>query len=278
MKLHDEIGNRQENPLLIAKSLFENAEDYLTTSLIILRRDPSQGSVIFTNLAFSCELFLKSILFQFKNDNERVREHRLYELYKLIPVEQQAEIKVYYEKLPETKDNFYLLFQDVNETFVFARYIHERNGACFSYELFYLVYAVRNSAKKLYNKQIMEENRLELEKFEKYKSMGIERSLKVWIYYSENCNCNIDEVAKKIVGNLCDSLKADFDHYVLDKNDKNCVERATIMLIFTRLGYIYNDEYNNIIMTSLKIFKFFGISNPTFRTNGHHINLQKEKE
>ena len=151
VKLHDEIGNLQEDPISISKSLFENADGYFKASKIIMRYDHFLAPVIFTNMAFSCELFLKSILFQFKEDNKRIKEHRLYELYKLIPSEQQDEIRMCYEKFPETKTDFDLLIKEVSETFVFARYMHERKGACLSSELFYLVLAVRDSAKKLYN-------------------------------------------------------------------------------------------------------------------------------
>lgn len=278
MKPHDEIGNFHEDPRSIAKSLFENADSYFVASQIILRHNVEHNlvPVVFMNLAFSCELFLKSILFQFKEDNERIREHKLYELYKRIPPTQQDEIKICYDQFPEAKTNFDLLINEVSETFAFARYIHERKGSVLSFELFYLVYAVRDCAKKLYNILISEENRLELEKFEKRKAIDIEPILKFWIYYNENCNCNIENVAKKLVDNLCDSLKNDFDNYSFGEKGEDWVGDLAIILKFTRIGYIYNDEYNNILMTTLKVFKRFGLSYKSIRTNGHYINLQKE--
>lgn len=276
VKLHDEIGNLQEDPISISKSLFENADGYFKASSIIMRYDNSLVPVVFTNMAFSCELFLKSILFHFKEDNKRIIEHKLYELYKLIPPAQQEEIRMCYEQFPETKTDFQLLFEEVSETFVFARYIHERKGSVLSFELFYLVYAVRECAKKLYYIRISEENRLELEKFEKRKAGNMEPSLKFWIYYSENCSCNIENVAKELVDNLCDSLKNDFDNYSFGEKGEDWVGDLAIILKFTRIGYIYNDEYNNILTTTLKVFKRFGLSYKSIRTNGHHINLQKE--
>lgn len=280
VQLHDEIGNREENPRLLAKSLFVNADRYFVASQIILRHNTHHDlvPVVFTNLAFSCELFLKSILFKFKEDSKTIREHKLYELYKLIPSDQQNEIRLYYEKIPEAQTDFTLLLQEVSETFVFARYIHERKGSVLTFELFYLVYAVRNSAKKFYNIQIAEENRLELEKFEKRKSSGIDPSLKVWIYYDENCNCDVEEAAKMLVDNLCDSLKSDFDNYGLGEKGEDWARDPAIILNFSRMGYIYDSEYHNITMTSLEIFKRFGMSNKGMRTNGYHINLQKEIE
>ena len=215
VKLHDEIGNLQEDPISISKSLFENADGYFKASKIIMRYDNSLVPVVFTNMAFSCELFLKSILFHFKEDNKRIIEHKLYELYKLIPPAQQEEIRMCYEQFPETKTDFQLLFEEVSETFVFARYIHERKGSVLSFELFYLVYAVRECAKKLYNIRISEENKLELEKFEKRKAGNMEPSLKFWIYYNENCNCDVEKATKMLVDNLCTSLRSDFDYYAL---------------------------------------------------------------
>ena len=278
MKLHDEIGNCQEDPRSIAKSLFENADSYFVASQIILRHKTNHElvPVVFMNLAFSCELFLKSILFQFKEDNERIRGHKLYELYKRIPPIQQDEIKIYYEQFPEARTDFDLLINEVSETFAFARYIHERKGAVLSFELFYLVCAVRDCAKKLYNVLIAEENRLEIVRFEKRKAIGIEPILQFWIYYNENCNCNIENVAKELVDNLCDSLKNDFDNYSFGGKGEDWVGDLAIILKFTRIGYIYNDEYNNILMTAVKVFKRFGISYEGLRTNGHQINLQKE--
>lgn len=278
MKLHDEIGNFKEDPCSIAKSLFVNADSYFVASQIILKHNTSHDfvSVVFTNLAFSCELFLKSILFQFKEDNERIREHKLYELYKLIPPMQQDEIKICYEQYAVAKTDFDCLINEVSETFTFARYIHERRGSVLSFELFYLVYAVRDCAKKLYNRQIAAENKLILEKFEKEKSKPLEPSLKFWIYHNENHNGDIEKAAKMMTDNLCTSLKSDFDYYALYEIDEEFNRGPFIMLNFTRLGYVYNDEYDNVMMIALKVFKVFGISYEGLRTNGHPINLQKE--
>lgn len=278
MKLHDEIGNFQEDPRSIAKSLFENADSYFVASQIILRHNVEHNlvPVVFMNMAFSCELFLKSILFQFKEDNERIREHKLYELYKRIPPTQQDEIKICYDQFPEPKTNFDLLINEVSETFAFARYIHERKGSVLSFELFYLVYAVRDCAKKLYNRQIAAKNKLILEKFKKEKSKSLEPSLKFWIYHNENHSGDIEKVAKVLTDNLCTSLKSDFDYYALYEIDEEFNGGPFIMLNFTRSGYVYNDEYDNVMMTALKVFKRFGISYEGLRTNGHHINLQKE--
>lgn len=277
-KLHDKIGNKKEDHFLISKSLFENAEDYFSASRIILEHNQNLVSVAFANLAFSCELYLKSILFQFKNDNTKINEHKLYELYKLLPSEQQAEIKNTITFQYERKDNFELFFQEVSETFVFARYIHERNSACFSLELFNLVLAVRNCAKNFYNAQILESNKIALEKLEEYKLTNIEPLLKFWIYYAENCNCDVEVVAKILIENLCDSLKCDFNNYMCGKKNDDWVREPAIILNFTRQGYIFSEEYNNIADISSRVFKRFGMSIKGLRTNGHQISLQKEIE
>lgn len=277
-KLHDKIGNKKEDPLLISKSLFENAEDYFLASRIIFEHNQNLVPVVFANLAFSCELYLKSILFQFRNNNTKINEHKLYELYKLLPSEQQAEIKKAFTFQRERKDDFELFFQEVSETFVFARYIHERNSACFSLELFNLALAVRNCAKNFYNAQIIKSNKIALKKLEEYKLTNIEPSLKFWVYYAETYNCNIEVVAKILVENLCDSLKYDFNNYVCGKTNDDWIKEPTIILNFTRQGYIFNEEYNNIENISSRIFKSFGMSITGLRTNGHQIFLQKEIE
>ena len=277
-ELHDKIGNKKEDHFLISKSLFENAEEYFSASQIILGHNQNLISVIFSNLAFSCELYLKSILFQFKNNNTKIKEHKLYELYKLLPLEQQAEINKTCIFQRESKDNFELFFQEVSETFVFARYLHERNSACFSLELFSLVFAVRNCAKSFYNAQILENNKIALEKLEEYKLTNIESSLKFWIYYAENNNCNIEIVAKALIENLCDSLKRDLKKYVCGKKNDDWVREPALVLNFTRQSYIFSKEYNNIADISSRVFKRFGMSTKGLRTNGHQVFLQEEIE
>lgn len=278
VKLHDEIGNKKKEPLLIAKSLFENAEDYFLASQIIMKHNQNLVPVIFVNLAFSCELYLKSILFQFKNNNMKINEHKLYELYKLLPSEQQIAIKKDFSFQWDKKGDFELFFQEVSETFVFARYIHERNSACFSLELFNLVIAIRNCAKNFYNAQILESNKIALEKLEEYKLTNIEPTLKFWIYYSENCNCNIEIVAKILIENLCESLKSDYNNYECGKENDDWVREPALILNFTRKSYIFSEEYNCIANISSSVFKRFGFSTTRLRTNGHQVFLQKEIE
>lgn len=276
MKLHDKIGNRKKDPVLISKSLFENAEDYYLASRIIFEHNRNLFSVTFANLAFSCELYLKSILFQFKNSDTKIIEHKLYELYKMLPSEQQAEIKTTFTSQRERKDDFELFFQEVSETFVFARYIHERNSACFPLELFNLALAIRHCAKNFYNAQILVSNKIALEKLEEYKLTNIEPSLQFWIYYAENYNGNIEIVAEMLVENLCDSLKYDFNNYVCGKKNDDWVREPAIILNFTRQGYIFSEEYNNIANISSMVFNNFGMSIKGLRTNGHQIFIQKE--
>ena len=276
MKLHDNIGNTKKDTLLIAKSLFENAEDYFLASKIILTHNQNLIPIVFVNLAFSCELYLKSILFHFKNSNTKINEHKLHELYNLLPSEQQVEIKKDFSPQWDKKCNFELFLHEVSETFVFARYIHERNSACFSLDLFSLVIAVRNSAKIFYNARILENNKIALAKLEEYKLTNIEPTLKFWIYYSESHNCDVEIVAKTLIENLCESLKLDYYNYECGKENDDWIGQPALILNFTRKSYIFSEEYNCIADISSSLFKRFGFASKGLRTNGYRVFMQKE--
>lgn len=274
MKLHDEIGNKKEDHLLISDSLFENAEDYFSASQIIIKHDSNLFSVAYVNVAFSCELYLKSIIFQFKNDNTRIKEHKLYELYKMLPPDLQVEIETNCTFQFELKDRFELFFQEVSEAFVFTRYIHERKSSCLSLDLFNLALAVRNCAKNFYNARIVERNKTALGKLEERLKTDIEPFLKFWIYYAVSEKCNIEVVAQSLVEKLCDSLKSDFGNYELGEKNDEWNRGPAIILNFSRQGFIYSMEYNNIVEVSLRVFKNFGMSNKGIRNNGYRVELR----
>jgi len=274
MKLHDEIGNLKEDHLLISDSLFDNAEDYFSASQIIVRHDLKLFSVAYVNVAFACELYLKSIIFQFKNDCTRIKEHKLYELFKLLPPEQQVDIEKNCIFQYQNKDRFDLFFQEVSEAFVFARYIHERNSSCLSIDLFNLVSTVRNCAKNFYNARIVERNKTALGKLEERLKTDIDPYLKIWIYYTASEKCNIEVVAQRLVDKLCDSLKSDFGNYELGEKNDEWNRGPAIILNFSRQGFIYSMEYNNIVEGASRVSKSFGMSYKGIRTNGYHVLLR----
>lgn len=275
VELHDQIGNIKEDHILIADSLFKNAEEFFFASQVILKQSLNHFNVAYVNAAFSCELYLKSIIFQFKNDNVRIKEHRLYKLYKMLPLEQQIEIKNNCRLQNEKESGFDLLFQEVSEAFVFARYTHERNMVCFSLDFFNLVFAVRLCVKNLYNARIIDRNNEALEELEEYKLTNNEQFLFFYIYHGENHGCNIEMIAKDIVKNLCVTLKKDFLEYRLGGENDDWEKKAAIILHFSRQSYIFSFEYDSIVETTQSVFKKYGLPGNSFRTNGHNVKIEK---
>lgn len=278
IKLHNEIENIETNPILISKQLFENADEFFFTARIVLQSKPTYLSSIFTNLSFACELYFKSIIFESKTNGSAIKEHKLDKLFNLLPSEKQNEIKDNFQFLYEKNLDFDLFLQEVADTFVFARYMHERKRACFSLELFNLVYVVRTCAKSFYNSQIRKNNNLELIKFESFKKEYIEPELKVWIYCDQIYNHQISSIANEIINQLTPSLKNDILKYHCIPKNKDWVNEYGIELWFSRKGYMYSDEYDNIVNISTQIFTKYGISHKGIRTNGYQIYLQKEIE
>lgn len=278
VKLHDQIGNIKEDHIQIADSLFENAEEYFFASQVMLKLGLNHFNVAYVNAAFSCELYLKSVIFQFKNDNNRIKEHRLYELYNMLPLEQQHEIESCCRLEYERQGGFNNLLKEVSEAFVFARYTHERKMVCFSIDFFNLAFAVRSCVKKLYNARIIDRNNEALEKLEEYKLANIEQTLVFYIYYDENHVCNVEMMAKDIVKHLCETLKKDYLEYQLGGVNDDWVKKAAIVLHFSRQSYIFSVEYDNIVETTRLVFKKYGMPGNSFRTNGHHVSIKKTIE
>lgn len=278
IKLHNKIGNIETNPILISKRLFENADEFFFTARIILQSKPTYLSSAFTNLSFACELYFKSIIFESKKNGTAIKEHKLDKLFKLLPSEKQNEIKDNFQFQYEKNHDFDLFLQEVADTFVFARYLHERKRACFSLELFNLVYVVRNCAKSFYNSQIRKNNNLELIKFESLKKEYLEPELKVWIYYDWNYNHQISAIANEIINKLTTSLKKDILEYHYIEKNEDWVNEYGIEMRFSRQGYMYSDEYDDIVNVSTKVFNEHGISHKGIRTNGYQIHLHKEIE
>lgn len=125
-KLHDKIGNIKTDPDALAESSFRNGVEYMEAAMCVMKQRPDFGSVIGANLAFSCELFLKSMLY---TDRITVkREHNLFDLYKSLPDKMQDTIKEAFKEVPmRGTQNFELLLSEVGDAFVFQRYAHERN-------------------------------------------------------------------------------------------------------------------------------------------------------
>ena len=127
-KVHDKIGNIKTDPKDLADSSHHHGVEFLKAARFILKCMPEYGDVIGTNLAFACELFLKSML-----HSQRIKfkkEHNLENLYRLLPNVQKEEIRLRVKDVPLRKnEDFELILSEISHAFVFQRYIYERKGA-----------------------------------------------------------------------------------------------------------------------------------------------------
>lgn len=81
---------------------------------------------VFTNIAFACELYLKSLLFGQGIDCRK--EHDLYKLYKSLPDEIQEQLKDLHPCGNTPKSGFELQLKELGKAFMIFRYIYERKG------------------------------------------------------------------------------------------------------------------------------------------------------
>lgn len=110
----------------MARSAFENAEQFYIGAALIFKESIEFIQVVSVNLAFACELYLKSMLY--KLDINFGKSHRVSELYKLLPEEIQKNIREKVSFRHERKDNFELVLEEISDAFVFLRYAHERKA------------------------------------------------------------------------------------------------------------------------------------------------------
>ena len=118
-QLHDSIGNRKTDKNELARAAFENAEQFYIGAALIFKESIDLIQVLSVNLAFACELYLKSVLY--KLDISFGRSHRVSDLYRLLPEEIQKKIKEKVSFRYETKDNFELVLEEISDAFVFFK-------------------------------------------------------------------------------------------------------------------------------------------------------------
>ena len=88
------------------------------------------NSQICSNIAFSCELFFKSILF--KNEIDCRMEHDLYQLYKLMPHKAKEDIKEIHKSGNIKKEDFELNLKEIGKAFIVLRYSYERKRMAYN--------------------------------------------------------------------------------------------------------------------------------------------------
>lgn len=109
----------------IAKSTYKAAVGFYIISQKCMDMILSEyNSQICSNIAFSCELFFKSILF--KNEIDCRKEHDLYQLYKLMHDKDKETIKEIHKSGNIKKEDFELNLKEIGKAFIVLRYSYER--------------------------------------------------------------------------------------------------------------------------------------------------------
>lgn len=115
----------------IAKSTYKAAVGFYIISQKCMDMILSEyNSQICSNIAFSCELFFKSILF--KNEIDCRKEHDLYQLYKLMPDKDKETIKEIHKSGNIKKEDFELNLKEIGKAFIVLRYSYERKRMAYN--------------------------------------------------------------------------------------------------------------------------------------------------
>lgn len=113
--------NRKTDQEHLRKSFYELASQYFEVSLFTVR-NPNWMPVTLSNLAFSCELFLKALLYGFGIDCKNM--HGLKDLFEKLPESEQAYISNNIA-IKNRDAEFPLCLKEQNEAFVEYRYMCE---------------------------------------------------------------------------------------------------------------------------------------------------------
>lgn len=272
-KFHKEKGNICNDPEFLARKSFENGEEFYKSSILLWPHQNNMKIVTFTNLAFSCELYLKSILY-YVNKEGKVVGHNIFKLFNQLPSDIRDEIKTNTDFKYQNPNQFDLFFQEVGETFTFIRYCHEVNSFCVHFDLFALAKSIRSSALKLYNEQVRLKNEIIVQELEKYKKDNKTKDLICWVNYSNEYNDSIKNVATQIVNNLEDCLKRDYIKFDCSKNKDECFAMS-IKMVFSRENYWLGHEYAHIMALSSKVLNENDFSFSGFRTTGRIFSFQQ---
>ena len=106
---------------------FEEARTFLKVSEQLENDEETLFGGIFpyvVNSALACELFLKTIIMINSTPRQIVREHELTTLFKLLPTEDQTNIKELFSR--RMKHDFDSLIEEMSSTFVKWRYAYEQ--------------------------------------------------------------------------------------------------------------------------------------------------------
>lgn len=123
--------NTKDDYKKIAKSTYQSAVGFYIISQKCIDMILSEYSnQIVVNIAFACELFLKSILFEREIDCRK--EHNLYKLYNLLPSDNKKVIKELHKSGNINKKSFELNLKEVGNSFVILRYSYEKKRLAYN--------------------------------------------------------------------------------------------------------------------------------------------------
>lgn len=117
-------SDRPNENVLLGGAAYDSAKKYYRAASILAKADGKLMSVICVNYAFSCELFLKAILYKHNITPERM--HSLKGLFDMLPDRVQKQIKAKAEFKYEAKEDFDAVLEFNSNAFGFIRYAHER--------------------------------------------------------------------------------------------------------------------------------------------------------
>lgn len=142
----------EEDFIKYAEAAYESAKEYMHASLILLPHLTECSIPMMSNVAFTCELFLKVILTYTHTvtDEKQLREHNLYKLYNKIEDKSMQE-RIRKDTLEESFD---LNLKEIGKAFEVTRYIHEYKGmACNVKFLYMLMNSLHNNCLDLMNEK-----------------------------------------------------------------------------------------------------------------------------
>lgn len=116
--------------VVLTGECLKTADSFYKLAYLGIKQGDSElilGSSVRASIAFSCELYLKALLYA--NQQFEIRTHELDELYEMLDSELEQEIYEMHPKgnLAEQRlpDYFYLQIKELRKAFTFFRYEHE---------------------------------------------------------------------------------------------------------------------------------------------------------
>ena len=148
--------NTIEDYKRMAKSTYKAGKGFYSISLRCIDMILSEyNDQVCTNIAFSCELFLKSIIFEKGIDCRK--QHDLYQLYNLMSDNDKDAIKKLHKSGNIRKEDFELDLKEIGKAFIVLRYSYERKRMAYNLQfLIELLISLNEYCKEIFeNKNII---------------------------------------------------------------------------------------------------------------------------